>query len=156
MRAILISFFLLRLVAAQSTAAGDLGSGRLLVATRELSDPNFAKTVVLLVHYDEEGVLGLILNRQTEVPISRVFRELKEAKDRTDTVYAGGPVERTAVLALLHAKVKPDEAETVLKDVCLISNQALLQKTIVAGSESTRVRVYLGYAGWTVRQLERE
>ena len=156
MRTILVSFFLLRILTAQSTAAGDLAAGRLLVATRELSDPNFNKTVVLLVHYDAEGVLGLIVNRQTEVPIGRVFRELKEAKGRADTVYAGGPVEQTAVLALLRAKVRPEGAEKVLADVSLIANQELLEKTIAVGTDAARLRVYMGYAGWTMRQLERE
>src|SRR5947208_5720520 len=97
-------------VPAQSTHTKELGAGKILVASRDLSDPNFAETVVLLVHYDEEGVLGLILNRRTEVPISRLFRELR-AKGRTDPVYAGGPVRKTAVLALLRSDHKPEEAE---------------------------------------------
>ncbi len=154
MRTILISFFLLRLLSAQSTAAADLAAGKVLVASRDLSDPNFARTVVLLVHYGQEGVLGLILNRQTEAPISRVFRELKDV--RKDPVYEGGPVEKTVVLALLRSKTKPDETERVLPDVSLISKQALLEKTIAAGTEPNKLRVYLGYAGWTAKQLEME
>ena len=63
------------------------------MASRDLGDPNFAETVVLLVHYDDEGVVGLILNRRTDVPLSRVLEGLKAAKDRSDPVYLGGPVE---------------------------------------------------------------
>jgi putative AlgH/UPF0301 family transcriptional regulator len=56
----------------------DLAVGRLLVASRDLGDPNFAKTVILLVHYDEDkGGVGLVLNKRTDVPITRVFRYLK-------------------------------------------------------------------------------
>ena len=51
----------------------NLGAGKLLVASRGLGDPNFAKTVILLVHYDEKGVVGLVLNRRTDVPLSRVL-----------------------------------------------------------------------------------
>jgi hypothetical protein len=51
----------------------DLGVGKLLVASRSLADPDFARTVVLLVRYDEKGALGLILNRRTDVPLSRVL-----------------------------------------------------------------------------------
>ena len=59
----------------------DLAVGRLLVASRDLGDPNFAKTVILLVHYDEDqGAVGLVVNKRTDVPISRVFHDLKEAK----------------------------------------------------------------------------
>src|ERR1700733_10684002 len=69
----------------------DLGVGKLLVASRSLGDPDFAETVVLLVHYDEKGALGLILNRRTHIPLSRVL-DLEAAKDRSDPVYLGGPV----------------------------------------------------------------
>src|SRR6202453_5500016 len=80
----------------------DLAVGRLLVASRDLGDPNFAKTVILLVHYSEDqGSVGLVINKRTDVPISRVFRDLKEASGRSDPVYIGGPVELNSVLALL-------------------------------------------------------
>src|SRR5215831_9471976 len=65
----------------QSRNPRDLGPGKVLVASRELGDPNFAKTVVLLVHCDTESVIGLMINRRTAVPISRVFADLKTAKD---------------------------------------------------------------------------
>ena len=59
----------------------DLAIGRLLVASRDLGDPNFAKTVILLVHYNEDqGAVGLVVNKRTDVPISRVFHDLKEAE----------------------------------------------------------------------------
>jgi hypothetical protein len=66
----------------------DLGVGKLLVASRSLGDPDFAGTVVLLVRYDEKGALGLILNRRTDLPLSRVL-DLEAAKDRSDPVYLG-------------------------------------------------------------------
>ena len=90
-----------RLAPAQSTRPADLGAGKLLVASRDLPDPNFAKTVVLLVQYDDEGVVGLIVNRRSKVPISHVLDSVAGAKARPDPVYAGGPVGRTEVVALL-------------------------------------------------------
>src|SRR5215467_14345727 len=54
-------------VPVQSNDAKDLGAGKLLVASRDMGDPNFAKTVILLIHYDDEGVVGLVLNRRTDV-----------------------------------------------------------------------------------------
>jgi Uncharacterized ACR, COG1678 len=53
----------------QSKNPKDLGPGKLLVASRDLADPNFAETVILLVHYDTEGAVGLMLNRRTDLPI---------------------------------------------------------------------------------------
>ena len=87
----------------------DLGVGKLLVSSRGLGDPNFAGTVVLLVHYDEKGVLGLILNRRTDVPLSQVL-DLKAAKDRSDPVYLGGPMEPSTVFALFQSSVKIENA----------------------------------------------
>jgi putative transcriptional regulator len=138
---------------AQSVRPEDLGGGKLLVASKDLKDPNFAKTVVLLVRYDEEGVVGLVINHRSTVPLSSLFEDLK---DQTDPVYVGGPVETKSVLALLRSRVKPADAERVLADVSLIASEDLLQKTLSSGGEPENVRVYLGYAGWTVRQLENE
>jgi len=59
----------------------NLGIGKLLVASRGLGDPNFAGTAILLIRYDENGVVGLVLNRRTDVPLSRVL-DLKAAKER--------------------------------------------------------------------------
>jgi hypothetical protein len=81
----------------QSKNAKSLGAGKLLVASRNLGDPHFAKTVILLIRYDAQGVLGLILNRRTDVPLSRVLESPKAAKDRSDPVYLGGPLEMPTV-----------------------------------------------------------
>ena len=76
MRTILAAFFFLPLLAAQSTSTRNLRAGRLLVASRDLSDPNFAETVVLLVRHDDEGVLGLILNRPSDTTVAEAVPQL--------------------------------------------------------------------------------
>jgi len=135
----------------------DLAVGRLLVASRDLGDPNFAKTVILLVHYTEgQGAVGLVVNKRTDVPISRVFHDLKEASGRKDPVYIGGPVELNSVLALLKAPAKPEGADKVFGDVYLISNKDLLTKTLGSSAEATVFHTYIGYAGWGAGQLEHE
>ena len=135
--------------------AQDLGVGKLLVAARGLGDPNFAGTVILLVHFDGKGAVGLILNRRTDVPLSRVLN-LKAAKDRSDAVYLGGPVEPTAVVGLFESSAKVEKAENVFGRVYLISDKALFEKTISAKPDPGVFHVYLGYAGWTQDQLRTE
>src|SRR5579859_415222 len=142
--------------AAQSVNGEDLAAGQMLVASRDLRDPNFAETVVLLVRYDEESVVGLILNRRTQIPIARVFPDLKEAKGQTDPIFRGGPVERAAALALLRGRTKPEEAEHVFANVSMISSRALLDKTIAARLDPSMFHIFLGYAGWTGPQLQGE
>jgi putative transcriptional regulator len=135
----------------------DLAVGRLLVASRDLGDANFSKTVILLVHYKEgQGAVGLVLNKRTDVPISRVFHDLKEASGRSDPVYIGGPVELNSVLALLKSASKPQGAERVFGDVYLISNRDLLTQTLASRAEATVFHTYIGYAGWGSGQLEHE
>jgi putative transcriptional regulator len=134
----------------------DLAPGKLLVASRELGDPNFAKTVILLVHYDTEGVIGLMINRRTAVPISRVFADLKTAKDISDPVYLGGPVETPTVFALLRSKDTLEGGEHVFGGVYWISTKSALEKTISSRPDPGAFHVYLGYAGWTADQLRNE
>ena len=140
----------------QSKNAKDLGAGKLLVASRGLADPHFAKTVVLLVHYDAEGVVGLILNRRTDVPLSRVLERIKAAKDLSDRVYLGGPVDTPAVCALLQSPAKLEGAQHIFGAVYLISTKTLFEQTISARPDPSGFHVYLGYAGWTNDQLRKE
>jgi len=140
----------------QSKNAKDVGAGKLLVASRTLGDPNFAETVVLLVRCDTEGVVGLILNRRTDVPLSRVLDQFEAAKDRSDPVYLGGPVEVPAVFGLLQSTTKIDGAEQVFNGVYLISTKAVFEKAMAARPGPGMFHVYLGYAGWSNDQLQRE
>ena len=132
-----------------------LGVGKLVVASRGLGDPNFAKTVILLVHYDENGVVGLVLNRRTDVPLSRVL-DLEAAKDRSDPVYMGGPVGPSGALALFQTSAKMEKAENIFGGVYLIADKALFEQTISARPDPSVFHVYLGYAGWTQDQLRTE
>jgi len=158
MRAGCLSAVLLLLatpLAAQSTRPKDIGTGKLLVASRDLDDPNFAHTVVLLVHLDEDGVVGLVVNRRTKLPVARALEDLKSAKGRPDLLYAGGPVGRSDVLALARSKAKIEDADHVFGDVYLVNSAALLEKTMAASTAET-LHIYAGYAGWTPKQLEAE
>jgi putative transcriptional regulator len=149
-------FFLLAApLAAQSTRPKDVAAGKLLVASRDLGDPNFAHTIVLLVHLDKDAAVGLVLNRRTKVPVARALDDLKSSKGRPDMLYSGGPVGRADVLALARSKTKPDDAQLVFGDVYLVSSAAQLEKTMAVNS-ADNLHVYAGYAGWTARQLEAE
>ena len=133
----------------------DLGIGKLLVASRGLGDPHFSGTVILLVHYDEKGVVGLFLNRRTDVPLSQVL-DLKAAKDRSDPVYLGGPVGPSTVFALFKSSARMEKAENIFGGVYLISDKTLFEQTISARPDAAVFHVYVGYAGWTQDQLRTE
>src|SRR2546430_14730846 len=78
-------------------------AGRLLVATPKLADPNFRRSVVLIVEHEvEEGTLGVVLNRPTEVPVDQVLAPWSELVTGPSVVFQGGPVALDSALALAH------------------------------------------------------
>jgi putative transcriptional regulator len=134
----------------------DLGEGKILVADKKLMDPHFAQTVVLIVTYSEEGTVGLVLNRQSDVPVSELLSGVKDARNRQDTAFSGGPVEPMSVLALLRSREGPKGAQHVAGDIWAILDQDLLEDTLSKHKGSDDLRFYVGYAGWGPGQLEAE
>jgi putative AlgH/UPF0301 family transcriptional regulator len=143
-------------VPVQSRNLKDLGPGKVLVASRDLADPNFVETVILLVHYDDQGAIGLILNRRTDLPVSRVLAKIEAAKNRSDRVYLGGPVESPTVFALLQSTDKLESAEHVFGGVYWIATKTALERAISSRPDPGVLHIYLGYAGWTADQLKNE
>lgn len=143
------------MAAGQSASSDDLGIGKLLVSSKGLPDPNFAKSVILLIQYDQQGAVGLAINRRSETLISRVLQGVDTAKHASDPIYIGGPVEMETVLALVKSPKKPDDSTSVLSDVYLVPTKPALEKALATGS-SGDLRVYLGYCGWGAGQLENE
>ena len=135
------------------THTKELATGKILVARHSLLDPNFAQTVVLIFEHNDKGTAGLIINRQTKIPLSRLSKEMEGAKGRSDPLYQGGPVEPAAVLALVRSRAKPEEAKLVVEGVHIISTKAALEKTMATGAAPDTFRLYLGYAGWDAGQL---
>ena len=126
------------------------------MASRSLGDPNFARTVILLVQYDAGGVVGLILNRRTELPVSRVLGDYQAAKDRSDSVYFGGPVDSQQIRGLRKSPAKLDGATQICHGVYQIATKAQLEQTLTDRAAPKTFHVYLGYAGWHADQLRKE
>src|SRR5262249_3287260 len=79
-------------------------TGRLLVATPALRDPNFERTVVLVVAHEDGGALGVVLNRATEVPVSAVLGAWGGLAGEPPVVFEGGPVTPEAAICLARAR----------------------------------------------------
>jgi putative transcriptional regulator len=133
-----------------------LAAGKLLVASRDLLDPNFAQRVVLLIDYSQEGAAGLVVNVRTEVPLSRAFEHLALGTNASQPMYSGGPVSPASAVALLRSPSPVAGARTVANDVHVVSTRELLERTLTTPGDPNRFRVYLGRAGWGAGQLERE
>jgi putative transcriptional regulator len=143
-------------LSAQSARPQNLGIGKLLVARKNAPDPAFAETVVLLVRYENDGSLGLILNRRTKIPIARALDGLSGAGQRTEPIYLGGPVQADTVFALLRTNKMPEGPSHVTGKIYLVTEKAHLQKVLRPATAASDLRVYLGYCGWDKEQLENE
>ena len=143
----------LSVVTAQTAPQAALSAGRFLIAGEHLRDPNFAKTVVLLLNYGERGARGVIINRRSDVKLAAVFPRISGLNQRPDTVYLGGPVARNQLLILLRSDRPRRAAEHVVDDIYLSSSRQVL---VDALNRAAAVRVYAGYAGWAPGQLDRE
>ncbi len=131
-------------------------TGRLLVATPALHDPNFERTVVLVVAHERGGALGVVLNRATEVPVAEVLAGWGGLAGEPPVVFEGGPVTPEAAICL--ARTRPGFSDLVgfnrvsgaVGTVDLSTDPEVLRPGLVA------VRVFAGYAGWSPGQLENE
>ncbi|MEM0965763.1 MAG: YqgE/AlgH family protein [Verrucomicrobiota bacterium] len=127
-------------------------SGSLLVAHPSLQDPNFEKTVILLpVHSDDSGALGVILNRPTGQTLGEMYPEQHFEKLAHIQIFEGGPVDHSQ---LILTAWKWDQEENSHKMFFGITSEHALN--LIEGDDPVTVRAYLGYAGWSAGQLEAE
>jgi putative transcriptional regulator len=136
-------------------ACADLrpAQGKLLVATDAVEGELFAKTVVLLLHYDNTGAFGLVVNRPTDVEPRELFADGEAFESYRGTLYWGGPVQMDSLRALLHTDEPPEDAEKIIESVYLVSFDEALEQ---GAKDASAVRLLIGYAGWAPGQLDYE
>lgn len=127
--------------------------GQLLIASPALMDPNFRRTVVLITEHNEEGAMGVVLNRPAEVTVSDVVPELDDLADGDAPVYVGGPVSPGAVVVLAEFDDISDAAAAVSGRLGFVPAETD-HRSLAAGTG--RARVFAGYSGWSPGQLEAE
>jgi putative transcriptional regulator len=157
-RALLACALLWALVVATTSASRgpQLKAGLFLFAAPGLSDPNFARTVVVLLQHGPEGSLGLVVNRPTDRTLREAFDEKLDARGSELPLYWGGPVQPEAVMALVRAPRPGPRARTVLPEVQLTQDLEEVRAILAARDGPLRVRVFSGYAGWGPDQLATE
>lgn len=160
-RLLLVVLAMLGAVTAAPGAAGPLqaSAGALLVAEPELDDPNFDRTVVVLLHHDAEGAFGLVVNRPLgRVPTADLLRRLDldaEGVSGETELFYGGPVQPELGTVLHGPDYRGGDTRTVVVGLAASNDPAIL-RAIAEGRGPGRARVVLGYAGWGPGQLEGE
>jgi putative transcriptional regulator len=134
-------------------------AGGLLIAMPQLvTDPNFARSVVLMIEHTDEGSLGLVVNRPLELSLGDVMRtlDLEWEGDPEDPVYSGGPVQPQSGWVLHEPVELPVEQPSLSVSSGIQLSTSPEQLRELAAAPPDRVRFLLGYAGWAPGQLEGE
>lgn len=146
-----------------STEAGDLETPILLLAMPQVLDPFFYKSVVLLLHHEEEGSQGFIVNRPTGVKVSEILEDLEIPwlGEEGTLAFFGGPVQpQIGTLLFLEQRRRDKRREQddtrleIAPGVMLTQHIGDLQS--LAAEPPSAFRLLLGYAGWDHGQLVRE
>lgn len=130
--------------------------GRLLVATPALQDPNFERTVVLLVGSEPSGSLGVVLNRATEVPVAEVLGDWGMLAGEPAVLFEGGPVQPEAAIALGWMRSEEGIPDSFKPFSGRLGTLDLGADPESLASRLDGMRVFAGYASWGPGQLDDE
>lgn len=153
---------LLLMLAALTAAAGAAAqqnlaaNGLFLIAKPALTDPNFARTVVLVTQDEEARTWGVIINRPTRLKLEEILRGKHPAPHNyRHPIYFGGPVMRQVIVSVFRSESPPEHAAFhVLKGVYLTLHPDNIERLLA--DPKARYRLYAGFSGWAPRQLESE
>jgi putative transcriptional regulator len=127
--------------------------GQLLIAGPMLLDPNFWRTVVLIVEHSDEGALGLVLNRPSETSVGEAVPQLEDLVELDEPLFIGGPVQPSSVLVLAEFEDPSDTTLLAFDDVGILGGSSSDDDL---GAGVRRARAFVGHAGWGPGQLDDE
>lgn len=125
--------------------------GKLIVSSPALIDPNFRKTVVLIAHHDEDGAMGLVLSRPSDVAALEAVPLLTGLPGASGPVFVGGPVQPEAFMVLAEFDDVEEAAAPIMGHLGFMPADAEPDELAIR-----RLRLFAGYSGWSSGQLEAE
>lgn len=137
----------------------ELRAGQLLVATPALVDPNFNRSVVLLLDYDENGALGVVLNRPSLVSVGEILTDWSDVVGEPGVLFHGGPVSTDSALAVATLPAGDGEPPEPVGWRRLFGRVGIVDldtPTELVAPAVSALRIFAGYAGWGSEQLEAE
>lgn len=128
--------------------------GQLLVASPGLLDPNFERTVIFMLEHNDEGAIGVVLNRPSELPVATTIDTWSGRTVPPSVIFVGGPVSPSSVIALASVTLEDAGANwnPILGRIGTVDLD--VDPSEVPGLDE--VRMYAGYAGWAAGQIEAE
>lgn len=131
-----------------------------LIAMPSMADPNFSRTVTYVCAHNDDGAIGIVINRPMEIDLGEVFAQMKiencgESPPNSQPVYQGGPVHRDRGF-VIHCPAADWESTIRVTDELAVSTSRDILEAISNGTGPQDTLVALGYAGWGAGQLEQE
>jgi putative transcriptional regulator len=139
-------------------AAQRVRAGTLLLANTDLLEPTFRRSVIYIVEHNDGGTLGVVLNRPSETAVYNVLPQWAELASKPKTMFIGGPVKRDAALclAVLRVGAGADDVAGLRHVAGRMAMVDLDADPAAIGTAVEGVRIFAGYSGWTIGQLEGE
>ncbi|MGL5819822.1 MAG: YqgE/AlgH family protein [Phycicoccus sp.] len=131
-------------------------TGRLLVATPQIEEGVFRRSVVLVLHHDDDGAQGVVLNRPIDADVDAVLPGWEEHASRPAKVFQGGPVQLNSALGLVAVPGDSPEPRGVKRLFGSVALVDLDTPPLLVADELSGLRIFAGYAGWSAGQLEGE
>jgi putative transcriptional regulator len=130
-----------------------------LIAMPSMSDPNFSQTVTLIVMHDEQGAMGIVVNRPLPLNLGTVLEQMQipnaSARIKNQPIFEGGPVSRDRGFVIHQPPSQWNSTITVSPELAVSTSRDILE-AISAGTGPDASLIALGYAGWDAGQLEQE
>jgi putative transcriptional regulator len=139
-----------------SSVPRELAKGKLLIARPQAGGPYFYESVVLLLEYEPEGAVGLIINRPTKIELARLLPDIEALRGRPDRAFFGGPVERERMMLLYRSSEPLPDSRAIVGEIQASGSFETLRKVVESGATEISFRAYVGYAGWGMGQLDGE
>ncbi len=130
-----------------------------LIAMPSLADPNFSRTVTYICEHSEEGAMGIVINRMTDLQLADILAQMGVESVRPEAaeipIYNGGPVQGERGFVLHDGKRRWDSTMPISDDVSITTSRDILE-ALAHGEGPDAFLIALGYAGWQAGQLESE
>ena len=134
-------------------------TNQFLISMPSLKDPNFEKTVTYICAHNEDGAMGIVINKPLEIGLGEIFVQMDISVDNADannkTVFQGGPVQIDHGF-ILHQSSKEWDSSIIVSPELTVTTSKDILEAIAEGEGPEESLVALGYAGWSAGQLEQE
>jgi putative transcriptional regulator len=129
-------------------------AGMFLIATRDLTGSGFSESVVLIIQHDENGTMGVVINKPSDIDLTAIVPDVTDNVD--SLLYLGGPVATNGIMLLIKSADALNDAVHVFGSIYASGSRDLLVELIEQANIESSVRFYAGHAGWSPGQLDNE